>query len=102
MSHRRFILSAPAARELDELLEYVLHNSGPRRAQHVADKLHKGFQKLADAPGLGHRREDLTGEQVLFYAVWSYLVGYRPASRPLEIAHVPHGARDLRPLVENS
>lgn len=97
---RQFLLSAAAARDLDEILTYVLEQDGPQRAQHVADRLHESLQKLADAPGLGHRREDLTSAPVLFRAVWSYLVVYRPDSTPLEIVRVLHGARDLPSLLE--
>ena len=73
----------------------MLEQSGPQRAQHVADHLYVAFQKLADCPGLGHKRQDLTSSPVLFWPVWSYLVIYRPETRPLQIVRVLHGARDV-------
>jgi antitoxin ParD1/3/4 len=97
---RQFLLSASAARDLDEILTYVLEQDGLQRARHVADRLHESFQRLADAPELGHRRKDLTSAPVLFRAVWSYLVVYRSDSTPLEIVRVLHGARDLPSLLE--
>jgi plasmid stabilization system protein ParE len=96
----RFVLSAPASQDLDDILTYVLDQDGPERAQHVVDRLCECFQKLAANPGLGRRREDLTSARVLFWPVWSYLVIYRPDSTPLEIVRVLHGARDLPPLLE--
>ena len=45
---RRFVLSAPASNDLDDILSYVLEQSGPERARYVADHLHKAFRKLAE------------------------------------------------------
>ena len=98
---RRFFLSAPASLDLDEILTYVLDGSGQDRAQQVADGLEEAFQKLADAPGLGHRREDLTSSPVLFFTVWSYLIIYKPNTKPLEVARVVHGARDIESLLRD-
>jgi plasmid stabilization system protein ParE len=51
---------------------------------------------LANNPGLGHRRPDLTDEQVYFWTVRkSYLVIYVPGTKPLEIVRILHGARDV-------
>jgi len=95
----RFILSGPAWQDVDEILTYVLEQSGVQRAQQVNDRLHEAFQKLAETPSLGHKREDLTLLPVLFYAVWSYLVIYKPDTRPLEIVRVLHGARDVEAIL---
>ena len=97
---RRFVLSAPASRDLDEILTYVLQQSGPRRARHVAEAFHEAFAKVAESPDLGHRREDLTVSPVLFFAVWSYLVVYKPETEPLEIVRVLHGARDVPTILD--
>ena len=98
----RFVLSAPACDDLDEILTYVLEQSGPQRAQHVANRLQRAFCKLADSPGLGHRREELTSAPVLFWSVWSYLVIYKPDTSPLEIVRVLHGARDVWVILEEA
>ena len=95
----RFVLSSLAAEDLDGILAYVLEHSGPARARHVADRFEEAFLKLAEQPGLGHTRADLTAELVRFWPVWSYLVVYKPGSKPLEVARVLHGARDLRVLL---
>jgi plasmid stabilization system protein ParE len=98
---RRFILSSPASHDLDEILSYVLENIGEQRAEHVAERLYDAFQKLADNPGLGHRREDLTPSPVLFFSVWSWLVIYMADKKPLEVARVVHAARDVEALLRN-
>jgi toxin ParE1/3/4 len=99
---RRFILSGPASQDLDGILSYVLEHGGPGRAQHVADRLHEAFTRLANTPGLGHRREDLTPLPVRFFTVWSYLVIYRVETKPLQIIRVLHGARDVETLLGES
>ncbi len=65
----------------------------------MCDHLYEAFQRLAETPGLGHKREDLALLPVLFYAVWSYLVIYKPDTRPLEIVRVLHGARDVEAIL---
>jgi len=96
---RRFILSTPASQDLDEILTYVLENSSEQSAQHVAERLEEAFQKLADNPGLGHRREDLTSSAVRFLTVWSYFIIYKPDTKPLQVARVVHAARDVENLL---
>ncbi len=95
----RFILSAPASNDLEEILTYVVEKSGWERGERVARRFYEAFTKLADNPALGHRREDLTNLHVLFFAVWSWLVIYRADKRPLEVVRVIHGARDVEALL---
>lgn len=78
---------------------YVLEQSGPERARHVANHLQQVFRELADSPALGHRRPDLTSFPVLFHSVWSYLIVYTPRTSPLEIVRVLHGARDVEAIL---
>ncbi len=48
---------------------------------------------------MGHIREDLTAQQVLFWPVGVYTIIYRPRTTPLEIVRVLHGSRDIPSLV---
>ncbi len=57
---------------------------------------------LAATPGAGHRRDDLTDEDVRFWPVLSYLIAYDPAMRPIGIARVLHASRDLEALFHRS
>ena len=49
---------------------------------------------------MGHRRPDLTGHDVLFWRVHTYLVIYR-ISEPLRIVRVIHAKRDVKKLLES-
>lgn len=95
MSRRSFILTRSASRDLDQIFEYVLENSGPGRALHVHDRLYEGFSKVAAHPNLGHARDDLGDELLRAWVVFSYLIIYRPDTKPLQIVRVIHGARDM-------
>jgi antitoxin ParD1/3/4/toxin ParE1/3/4 len=60
------------------------------------------FEFLATAPGAGRVRSDLTSEPMKFSAVFSYLIVYDPAMRPLGIARVPHSGRDPKTLFDEN
>jgi len=71
----------------------------------AADRLQaeffEAFQRVADKPELGHFRRDLTEKPVRFFSIRrTYLIVYEPASEPLEVLRVLHGARDVSPLLE--
>ncbi len=55
---------------------------------------------LAENPGLGHFRRDLTSLAIRFYAVKkTYLIVYDPETKPIMIARVLHGARDAADIL---
>lgn len=100
--NRSFVLTPSASRDIDNILEYVLEQSGHNRALHVRQKLYDGLSKIALHPEvLGHVREDLVNESLRTYAVFSYLIFYRPKTKPVEIIRVIHGARDVGTLLGN-
>ena len=56
----------------------------------------KCLPAIGERPDLGHFRRDLTDKPVRFFAVRdTYLIVYDPASMPLEVIRVLHGARDV-------
>ena len=58
-------------------------------------------QRLADRPDLGHVRRDLTDKPLRFFSVrGNYLIVYDPASEPLEVIRLLHGARDVAAELE--
>ena len=98
----RFVLSTPAAQDLEEILTYVLEQSGAERTRRVAERLQKALRKLAEFPGLGHKREDLTSAPFLFWSVRSYLIVYQADTKPLQIVRVLHGARDVEAIFDQA
>jgi hypothetical protein len=62
----------------------------------VRDAIYAACQLLAENPGIGHTREDLTDRPVNFWSVFSYLVVYNPASFPLKTISEARGSRRQR------
>jgi plasmid stabilization system protein ParE len=94
-----FVLTHVAKADLLKILEY-LEGDNPSAVLKVVDALDDAMQLLAENPGVGHLRPDLTPQDVRFWSVFRYLVIYRPDTKPLEIVRVLHGKRDVRRLLE--
>jgi toxin ParE1/3/4 len=94
----RFVLTPAASADLLEIVDFLREES-PDAARRVLRKLRDSMGKLARTPGMGHLREDLADEPLKFWPVYSYLIIYRPDTRPLQIVRVLHGARDVRALL---
>jgi antitoxin ParD1/3/4/toxin ParE1/3/4 len=95
----RFVLTSLAREDLDEIYEYV-RKDNPDAALRVLDNLRNTMRKLAEMPEMGHLRRDLSDEPFRFWSVYSYLIIYKPESRPLQVVRVLHGARDVRSILE--
>jgi plasmid stabilization system protein ParE len=95
----RFIVTPAALRDLDSISSYIEEQSGPRRADEIETRLFQAFADLARRPGIGHRRQDLTGRDVRFFTVHSWLVMYDYRVRPLRILAILHGARDVSTIL---
>ena len=96
----RYLLTSEAERDLDVIKQYLVRQGGPRVARYVLGEIREAFRFLASSPEAGHSREDLTDAPVKFWTVFSYLVVYDPAKRPIEILNVIHGARDVPSLLD--
>lgn len=93
----------PKAREgFRDILAYVDKRFGAQVAERVLDRLVAAFEFIAESPGTGHRREDLTqDERIRFWSVGPTLIAYRPGSQdPVEILFVERGERDWERLLE--
>jgi toxin ParE1/3/4 len=91
----RYVLTPEAQQDLLQIRDYLKAEAGVRVARYVVNALIVAFRRLGKNPGLGHRREDLSSDEGLrFWPVFSYLVVYDRAARPLTIVVVIHGKRD--------
>jgi toxin ParE1/3/4 len=91
-----FLIAPAAAADLKEIWNYyVFELQNPDSADRIRDELFRAFRKLARTPGMGHARSDLAEEPLRFWRVRRYLIIYRSEKRPIEIARVVHGARDV-------
>jgi plasmid stabilization system protein ParE len=94
-----YVLTPEAQAHIDEIGSHIAQDNVDA-ALKVYDAFEKAFGLLAQRPGLGHSREDLTDRPLRFWSVFSYLVVYDPESRPLTIIAVLHGARDVEKLLK--
>ena len=96
---RSYQLTPEARRQVDAIGDFIAEDSLDA-AFRVYDALEDAFALLAENPGIGHTREDLTDRPVKFWTVFSYLVIYDAASDPLRILAVVHGARDVEQILK--
>ena len=92
---KRYIISPQAKNDIADIRAYLKREAGPDIAKSTVNKIKEAFALLSGAPGAGHSREDLTSEAVKFWTVFSYLIIYNPAPRPIEIVRVLHGSRNI-------
>jgi plasmid stabilization system protein ParE len=95
----RYILAPAAASDLVQIWRYLRKESSDATADRVETVIREKMATLASAPEMGHWRRDLTAAEVRFFSVYSYLIVYRPITRPLQIVAVLHGARDVLSLL---
>jgi plasmid stabilization system protein ParE len=70
---KKFELARHALGDLQELWEFVSEDSFTA-ADRLLEDFYNAFQQLAEMPGTGHKREDLTHRNVLFRTLHSYLI----------------------------
>jgi plasmid stabilization system protein ParE len=92
---RRYVLAPQAARDLVEIWRYITQESNRETADRVESVIRSKFAYLAEFPGGGHWRRDLTEAPVRFLSVYWYLIVYRPETKPLQIVAILHGRRDV-------
>ena len=96
----RYRLTPNAQENIEAICAFIADDSVDA-ALRVLGLLEQAFEQLAETPEIGHRREDLTNRPVKFWSVFSYLIVYDPASMPLTIIAVLHGARDVERILQD-
>jgi plasmid stabilization system protein ParE len=96
----RYVLAPQAVLDLFEIWRYIQEHSSVTAADRVESAIRERMSILADNPGAGHHRTDLTDQDVKFFPVYSYLIVYRPETNPLQIASILHGRRNVGEILE--
>ena len=99
MTARRYVLTPQAAEDLDAIWEYIAQDNVDQ-ADRVIGEVEASCRRLTEYPEIGHTRGDLTELPVKFWTVFSYLIVYDPAVRPLTVIAVLHAARDVGELLK--
>jgi antitoxin ParD1/3/4/toxin ParE1/3/4 len=98
---RRYVLAPEAADDLVQIWRYIRNQSSIETANRVESVIREKIVFLAGNPGAGHWRRNLTDEAVKFFPVYSYLIVYRPDTRPLQVVSILHGRRDVERILTN-
>jgi plasmid stabilization system protein ParE len=74
-----YVVAPDAESDLKQIWRYLLEEAGLAVADQIQGELVDAFEGLADVPGKGHKRPDLTSRDVLFFSVDQYMIVYREA-----------------------
>ena len=86
--------------DLVQIWRYIREKAGVDTADRVEAVIREKIVFLAETAGGGHWRKDLTDESVKFFSVYSYLIVYRPESKPLQVVAILHGHRDVEQILK--
>ena len=100
MPARHVIISPEALADLEAIWDYVARAASVTTASDFIADILSAIEKLADMPGMGHRRADVSDARYRFWSVKSYVIAYRPDAEALRVARVVHGHRDFRQLFD--
>ncbi len=97
-----FILSPLAEDDLGEIVDYIARDD-PVASRRVLADIRTAIDTLVAQPRAGHLREDLVpGQSFRFWRVHSYLIVYLPDTRPIAIARVLSGHRDIEAILADT
>jgi antitoxin ParD1/3/4/toxin ParE1/3/4 len=95
-----FVLTSQAEFDLNEIWDYIARDS-LAQADRVLAEFEKAMTALAEQPCMGHLREDWADSRHRFWPVYSYIIMYRPETKPLQILRVVSGYRHLVELLKS-
>jgi toxin ParE1/3/4 len=97
----RYVLAPEAALDLIQIWRHIKRESSLAVADRIESVIRDKIAFLAGSPGAGHSRKNLTDQPVKFFPVYSYLIVYRPDTKPLQVVSILHGRRDVEQLLTN-
>jgi|SRR5450631_255393 toxin ParE1/3/4 len=96
----RYVLAPEAALDLVQIWRYIKKQSSVVVADRVESVIRNKIVFLARTPGAGHGNKDLTDVAVKFFPVYSYLIVYRPETKPLQVVSILHGHRNIERILK--
>jgi len=97
----RYILAPQAAQDLIDIWRYIKEQSSVTIADRVERTIRDRMGFLSSHPRAGHWRRDMTSQNVKFFSVYSYLIVYKPDTKPLQIVSLLHGRRDVEKILKD-
>jgi antitoxin ParD1/3/4/toxin ParE1/3/4 len=96
----RYVLAPEAALDLVRIWTYLKKHGGVAIADRVESVIRDKIVFLAGNPSARHWRKNLTDVAVKFFPVYSYLIVYRPDTKPLQVISILHGRRDVEQILK--
>lgn len=96
-------LTRDAARDLDEIDDYIERHDGPRRADHVLDRIERVIVSLADHPYRGRYPRELLEVGIREYRevfFKPYRIIYRVIEDSVYVLLIADGRRDMQTLLQ--
>jgi toxin ParE1/3/4 len=99
----RVLLTNDAARDLDELYDYIALHDAPRKADNVLDQIEKDFSKLSEFPERGVYPKELLTLGIREYReifFKPYRIIYRVMEKNVYVLLIVDGRRDMQSLLQ--
>jgi toxin ParE1/3/4 len=99
----KVLLTNDAARDLDELYDYIALHDAPRKADHLLKQIEKAFSKLSEFPERGAYPQELLAIGIRDYReifFKPYRIIYRVMYKNVYVLLVVDGRRDMQSLLQ--
>ena len=96
-------LTADAARDLEELYQYIALHDAPGKAEHVLTRIEKAFGSLSESPDRGAYPKELLVLGIRDYReifFKPYRVIYRVMGNVVHVFLIVDGRRDMQTLLQ--
>jgi len=97
------LLTYDAARDLDELNDYIALHDAPRKADYVLEQIEKTFSQLSEFPERGAYPKELLALGVREYReifFKPYRIIYRVLDKNVYVLLIADGRRDMQSLLQ--
>lgn len=97
---RNYSLAKVARQDIKDIWAYI-HQDNPLAARDMVNKIYASFDLLVENPNIGHKREDLTSKNVLFWTVRPrYQVIYALKKERVYVVRVLPADRDVKTILQ--
>jgi len=99
----RVLFTNDAARDLEELYDYIALHDAPRKADYVLDQIEKSFSKLSEFPERGVYPKELLMLGIREYReifFKPYRIIYRIMKKNVYVLLIVDGRRDMQSLLQ--
>ena len=96
-------LTDDAARDLEEICDYIDRRDAPGRADHVLDQIEKAFSSLSEYPQRGNCPKELLDIGIREYReifFKPYRIIYRVMENSVYVLVIADGRRDMQTLLQ--